>query len=177
MESLPRESRLILALEALKKDPKLSVQKAATIYEVPESSLCDRRAGEKSRREIPANSRKLTDLEEKVLLERVLDLDTRGFQPRLSDIREMADRLRAVRDASRVGPRWANNFVDRHDKLTTRFRRRINYQRTQCEDPDVVNARFRLVRNVIDKYAIQEGIAIISTRQGSRWAYFRVQSS
>ena len=127
MESLPKESRIILALEALKKDPKLSVRKAATIYEIPRSSLRDRRAGMQSRRETPANLRKLTDLEEKVLLKRVLDLDTRGFQPRLSDIREMADRLRVARDALYVGPRWANNFVDRHDELSMHFRRRINY--------------------------------------------------
>jgi hypothetical protein len=148
---------MILMLKALKEDPKLSVRKASTLYEIPESSLRDRRTGKQSRCQIAANLRKLTDLEEKVLLERVLDLDVRGFQPRLSDIREMADRLREARDASRVGPRWANNFVNRHDELVTRFRRRIDYQRTQCEDPDVVNAWFRLVRNVMDKYAIQEG--------------------
>jgi hypothetical protein len=79
MESLPKESRIILALEALKKDPKLSVQKAATIYEILRSSLRDRRAGKQPRCEIPANSRKLTDLEEIVLLKRILDLDARGF--------------------------------------------------------------------------------------------------
>ena len=157
MESLPKETRIVLTLEALKKDPKLSVRKAATLYEIPESSLRARRAGKQPRHEIPANLRKLTDLEEKVLLERVLDLDTRGFQPRLSDVREMVDRLRTTRDASRVGPRWANGFVKRHPELTTRFRRRIDYQRAQCEDPDVVNAWFRLVRNVVNKYAIQEG--------------------
>ena len=105
MESLPKESRIILALEAIRNDPKLSVRKAATIYDISRSSLRDRRAGKQSRREMTANSRKLTDLEEKVLLEMVLDLDARGFQPRLSDIREMADRLRAARNASRVGPR------------------------------------------------------------------------
>jgi hypothetical protein len=81
MESLPKESRIILALKALNKNLKLSVRKAATIYEIPETSLRDRRAGKQPRREIPANLRKLTDLEEKVLLERVLDLDIRGFQP------------------------------------------------------------------------------------------------
>ena len=105
MESLPKESRMILALEVLKKDPQLSVRKAATLYEIPESSLRDRRTRMRPRCEAPTNSRKLTDLEEKVLLERVLDLDTRGFQPRLSDVREMVDRLRTTRDASRVGPR------------------------------------------------------------------------
>ena len=157
MQPLPKESRIILALEALKKDPKLSVRKAATIYEIPRSSLQHRRAGKQPRPEIPANLRKLTDFKEQVLLERVLDLDTRGFQPQLSDLREMADRLRAARGASGVGPRWANGFVKRHSKVTTRFRRRIDYKRAQCEDPDVVNAWFRLVRNIIDKYAIQEG--------------------
>jgi hypothetical protein len=104
MESLPKESRIILTLEALK-DPKLSIRKATTIYEIPKSSLYNRYARKNLRCELPANSRKLTDLEEKVLLERVLDLDTRGFQPQLSDIREMADRLRTVRDALYVGPR------------------------------------------------------------------------
>ena len=79
MEPLPKESRIILALEALKKDPKLSVRKAAALYEIPETSLRHRRAGMQPRHELPANLRKLTDLEEKVLLERVLDLDTRGF--------------------------------------------------------------------------------------------------
>ena len=112
MESLPKESCIILALEALKKDPNLSIRKAATIYEIPRSSLQHRRAGKQPQCNIPANLRKLTELEEKVFVERVLDLDARGFQPRLSDIREMADRLRTMRNALRVGPRWANNFVD-----------------------------------------------------------------
>ncbi len=79
MESLPKESRIILILEALKKDPKLSIRKATTLYEIPESSLRDRRTGKQLQCEIPTNLRKLTDLEEKVLLKRVLDLDIRGF--------------------------------------------------------------------------------------------------
>ena len=105
MEPPPKESRIILAFEAIKKDPKLSIRKAAMIYEVLQSSLQHRRAGKQPRRKISANLRKLTDLEEKVLLKRVLDLDMRGFQPQLSNIREMADRLRAVYDALRVGLR------------------------------------------------------------------------
>jgi hypothetical protein len=45
MEPLPKESRIILALEALKKDQKLSARKAAAMYDIPKSSLCDGRAG------------------------------------------------------------------------------------------------------------------------------------
>jgi hypothetical protein len=156
MESSSNESRLILALEALDDNPHLSVRKAATIYSVSRTTIHAQRAGRPSRCDKPANLRKLTDLEEKVLLERVLDLDARGFQPRLSEIREMANRLRTDRDASEVGIRWANGFVKQPPELTTRFRRRIDYERAQCEDPDVVKAWFRLVRNMMDKYGIQE---------------------
>jgi hypothetical protein len=129
MESSLTESRIILAIEALKKDPTLAVLSAAAIYKVPRTTLRRHYAGKPSRRDVSANSRKLTDLEETVLIQRILDLDLRGFQPRLEDVREMADRLRTDRDASRVGLRWAENFVKRHSELTTRFRRRIDYQR------------------------------------------------
>jgi hypothetical protein len=105
MDSLPKESRIVLTLEALKKDPKLSIRRVATIYEVPRSSLQHQHAGKQPRRETPTNLRNLTNLEEKVLLQRVLDLNIRGFQPQLSNIREMADRLRTIYDASRIGPR------------------------------------------------------------------------
>ena len=104
METSSIESRIILAIEALKNDPALTVLSAATTYNVPRTTLHRRHAGQDSRRDISANLRKLTDLEEKVLLDWILDLDSRGFQPRLEDIREMADRLRTDCDASRGGP-------------------------------------------------------------------------
>ncbi len=104
MESSSNESRILLAIKALQKDQKLTIRAAARIYQVSHTTLIRRRAGDKSRSDIIANSRNLTDLEEDVLLERILSLDSRGFQPRLSDIQEMADRLRMDRNASRVSP-------------------------------------------------------------------------
>lgn len=154
MESSLIESCTILAIEALKKDTKLSVRSAANIYNIPEATLRHRRVGRPSRRDISANSRSLTNLEETVILQRILDLDSRGFQPRQSDIREMADSLRTNRDASRVGPRWAENFVKRHPELKMAFRRQIDYQRAKCEDPDIIRGWFRLVGNVKAKYGI-----------------------
>lgn len=156
MESSSNESRIILALEALKRDPKLSIRTTAKIYNIPYTTLRYRRVGRTSRRDISANSRILTNLEEDVILQRILDLDSRGFQPRQSDIREMADSLRTNRDASRVGPRWAENFVKRHPELKMAFRRQIDYQRAKCEDPDIVRAWFKLVQNVRAKYGITD---------------------
>lgn len=154
MESSSTESRIILAIQALKKDPKLKVRKAATLYNVPEATLRHRRAGRAPRRETRANSMKLTKLEETVILERIIDLVNRGFPPRLDDVRDMANRLLAVRDATRVGPRWAGNFIQRQPDLLMRFQRRIDYQRALAEDPEIIESWFALVRNVIAKYGI-----------------------
>jgi hypothetical protein len=98
----------------------------------------------------------MTDLEESVILEYILDLDCKGFPPRLSGVEDMANRLLADRDAPRVGTRWAANFVKRHPELTTRFNRRYDYQRALCEDSELISGWFSLVRNTILKHGIQE---------------------
>jgi len=58
------EARVILALEALQRDKKLSLRAAAKLYNVSTSTLGDRRAGRPARRDILANLRNLIDLEE-----------------------------------------------------------------------------------------------------------------
>ena len=59
-----KEARLILALKALENNENLSLREAAKIYDVSRTTLAQRRAGKPARRDIPANLRSLTDLEE-----------------------------------------------------------------------------------------------------------------
>jgi hypothetical protein len=98
----------------------------------------------------------LTDLEESVIVQYILELDSKGFPPRLSGVEDMANRILAQRDAPRVGVNWASTFVKRHPELTTRFNRKYDYQRAQCEDPEIIRGWFALVRNTVAKYGIQE---------------------
>ena len=100
-----KEARVILALEALKNDKNLSLREAAKIYNVSRTTLTQRRAGKPARRDIPANSRNLTDLEEQTIVQYVIKLDTRAFPPRLSRVEDMANQLRRERDAPPVGKR------------------------------------------------------------------------
>jgi hypothetical protein len=108
------------------------------------------------RRDIPANSRKLTDLEKKILVQYILDLATKGFPPRVSVVEDMANRLLATRDSPRVGTRWPYNFINRHSELRTRFQRKYDFQRAKCKDPDIIHSWFELVRNTIAKYGIND---------------------
>ena len=113
MESTSYEARVILALEAIKNNEKLSVRAAAKIYNISHTTLYQRRRGRSSRRDIPANSHKLTELEERTIIQYILDLVTRSFPPRLSGVEDMANQLLRVRDAPPVGKNWASNFVKR----------------------------------------------------------------
>ena len=80
-----------------------------------------RRAGIPAQRDCQPNSKKLTKLEEEVIVDHILDLDLRGFAPTYAAVRDMADKLLAARGAGQVGQKWPANFVKRTDSLTTRF--------------------------------------------------------
>ena len=62
------EARILLALQALQNDQKLSLRRAANIYEVNLWKLRRRQAGIQSRRDTIQKSRKLTDLEEQIIV-------------------------------------------------------------------------------------------------------------
>ena len=156
MDSNSTESKLILALQALENDPNLSVKRASSIYNVARSTLISRRAGVKSRRDIQPKSRKLTNSEERVIVQYILHLDSKGFPPRLSGVEDMANRLLSKRSTERVGRHWASNFIKRHPELVTRFNRKYDYQRAKCESATLIQEWFRLLSNTIAKYGVQE---------------------
>ena len=117
------EARVNLALGAIQMDPDLSIRAAGEIYNVIKNTLRNRRDGKPARRDVPANSRKLTDLEEKTIVRYILELCARAFHPRLSYVEDMANRLLHERDAPPVAILWAHNFVKRQPDLQTRFTR------------------------------------------------------
>jgi hypothetical protein len=69
----------------------------------------------------------MTDLEETVLVEHILDLDSKGFPPRLCVVEDMANRILVTRNRGCVGQRWAGNFVWRQLDLRTRFQQKYDY--------------------------------------------------
>jgi hypothetical protein len=63
-------------------------------------TLLNRYYGKPPRRDTKSPLRKLTDLEEEVLVRYILDLNTRGFPPRMSIVREIANILLASHDTT-----------------------------------------------------------------------------
>ena len=154
METASKESQIVLAIQSLQNDPNLTRRAAARTYNVSETSLRRRMNGTRARQDTRPNSTRLTELEENVIVTYIMELDSRGFAPRMPDVEEMANVILAERDASRVGIHWASNFVKRQPQLRTRLSRVYDYQRALCEDPEKIAAWFELFRNIKAKYTV-----------------------
>jgi hypothetical protein len=125
---LPRnEANILLAISALEQRQISSVNQAAATFNVPQSTLSDQLAGKPARSNCQPNSKKVTALEEEVIIRHILDLDSRGFPPSLNNVRAMANKLLAKRGAKPVGIKWPHNFVKRTESLATRFNRPYDY--------------------------------------------------
>jgi hypothetical protein len=89
-----------------------------------------------------------------VIVAHILDLDERGWAPRLAAVKDMADCLLAERHRDPVGQNWAASFVKRRPELKVKFNRKYDYRRALCEDPEVIRGWFRLIQNIRAKYGI-----------------------
>lgn len=157
-QALPssQEGRILLAIQAVKLGQFQTLKAAATSYDVPRITLYNRINGMTSRRDSIPNSRKLTPEEESALIQYIVDLDSSGFPPRPQSIQEMANLFLTDRGASPVGKNWTSNFITQHPGIKTKFSRKYNYKRAQCEDPVIIMAWFELVRITIAKWRILE---------------------
>jgi hypothetical protein len=156
MPSPSNECYIQLALQAIQTTPGLSIRRAASIYNLPRSTLQARLDGRTAKADSKNARLILTTTEEKALLQYILERDSRGFSPRRVDVEDMANLLLSKRDAKPVGKLWVHRFVNRRPELKTRFSRVYDYQRALCEDPDALKAWFQLVKNMRDKYGIHD---------------------
>jgi hypothetical protein len=92
-----KEARLKLASKAIKRNATLSIPRAAAIYNVAKRTLRRRRTRTPSQRDCTPNSIKLLKTEENVIVQHILDLDARGFAPRLTAVKDIANSLLAKR--------------------------------------------------------------------------------
>jgi hypothetical protein len=76
-----KEADVQLAISAISAKQFQSNRHAAAVYNVPEQTIQRRRAGKPARRNCQPNSKKLTELEEEVIVDYILNLDQHGFAP------------------------------------------------------------------------------------------------
>ena len=127
-KSSNQEGRILLAIQAIKERQIESTRAAAVLYDIPESTLCNRINGMTSRCDSTPNSCKLTSQEELAIIQYILELDSHRFSPQPQDVQEIADLLLVEHDASPVGINWTTNFIKYHIELKSKFSCKYNYK-------------------------------------------------
>jgi hypothetical protein len=157
-KAIEREGRVILAINAIKKEQIHKIREAARLYDVPESTLRHRLRGRADRVSIRANGLRLSQTEEESLKKWIILLASRGAAPWPSAIQAMADILLSKRGdptpQQNIGVNWVSNFLRRNKDLKTCYLRCYNYQRAKCEDPKIIREFFEVFLKTIIDYGI-----------------------
>ena len=149
------EGRIDLARSAYVSGQFTSVRRAAAAYSVRHQRLSDQLRENAPRQQTRPNCQKLTITEERTVVRYILDLDARGFAPRLSEVADMADQILEARGGTKVGKNWPARLVSRTEELKMAFNRAKDRQRILQEDLEVIRGWFELVRGTIEKYGVQ----------------------
>ncbi|EDO01302.1 hypothetical protein SS1G_03776 [Sclerotinia sclerotiorum 1980 UF-70] len=102
----------------------------------------------------------MTDLEEEVLIQYIIDMDERGFVSKLSGVEDMVNYILELRRAKKVEKFWAYRFVKRYTKLKMRFSCVYDFQRALYEDPKLIEDFMMGI--------ICPGMVVISAEQNGR---------
>jgi len=90
LQSISNEANIQLAIQAIDQGQIPSVQAAAKTFNVSKSTLQRRTKGTTSPCDSIPTNRKLTLIEEEVIVQYVLDLILRGFAPKVNNVEDMA---------------------------------------------------------------------------------------
>jgi hypothetical protein len=155
---IEQEGRIILAIAAYKNGQIPSINRAATLFNVPCQTLQYHIKGRAARVDICAGQYKLTLNEEELLIKWILDLDKRGQPPQHAYVQNMANHLLSIHGNNpplQVGQNWVYKLVKCHpEQLKSRFSRRYNYKCTKCENPKLVYQWFNDVLAKITEHGI-----------------------
>jgi hypothetical protein len=103
IETINKEARINLAIQAIKSHDKLSCRRATRIYNILYSTLNRRLASKPTYSDNNIKHHRLILSEEDIIVRYILDLDIKGFLLTLSSIADIADYILIVRGERYIG--------------------------------------------------------------------------
>jgi hypothetical protein len=102
-QSVTNEGDILLAIQAIEQSQISSIREAVTRYKVPNSTLRRRMNGIRSKSDWLSPTQRLTPSEEQVLVQKVLELDSRGLPIRVQTLQDFASAITRARGGEPVG--------------------------------------------------------------------------
>ena len=144
------------ALQDVKSSKFSSVRSTAHAWEVAPSTLSHRVNGRVGRRESHSSQQILTPVQEKMLVNWILEQERLGHCPTHQRVREFAARIRSCSgEDSHIGKNWLTRFMQRNPAVRTKLGRKIDYQRIQNTQPEVLEPWFREFKALIELYKVE----------------------
>ena len=175
-ERAETEARLQQAIAEYKKrqkknpnDNKSSIRRVAKDFNVPRKTLGDRLKGRVAHSQAHESLMHLTINEEKELVHWITTLTQRGYAPRYTTVRELAEiirnrRVRGVNDDNiqlvnydAFGKDWVPRFMSRHPQLASARRKLIEAARVKDVSVERLTKWFEDLQSIINKYDIEPG--------------------
>jgi hypothetical protein len=82
------------------------------------------------------NLSNLTKLKEDVVAKHIINFVKRRFPPRLAEVADIANSLRAERNIGYISLNWPSTFIKRCPNLRIKFNCKYNYKRALYKNPD-----------------------------------------
>ena len=111
------EGNILLAMSAFQSGQCASPYAAAKAYNVNHKTLYRKVDGCTSRENYIPQNRKLSLMEDEVIVQNILKLHAQGLSSVISTVKEMADSICKAREDTPVGVNWPNTFMKRTPRL------------------------------------------------------------
>ena len=154
----PQEARIQLAIEAItmagfKPDgnPNFSFRKAASIYNVPRSTLSNRMKGVHTHVEAHVSQQKLSPAEEDVLVEWAKVLGRRGVPLTYSTLTTYASEI----SGKQIGECWPKRFLARHPELKLKMTTSLEKCRAKALNQTAVEGFYDILEGVVKEFDIK----------------------
>jgi hypothetical protein len=158
--ALPQEDRIQLAISAINEAGKnasgeslLSVHKAASIYDVPCSTLGDRIKGLPTRAEAHADQRALSVAEEEVVVEWAKVPGCWGIPMTYSTLTKYASEI----SGRHIGESWPKRFLARHPDFKVKATLGLEKCCAKALNKTAVEGYFNILEEVVHEYHIKPG--------------------
>jgi hypothetical protein len=151
------EQNLQDALLDLKKDPTLSIARAAGRRAVSKSTLRDRvNKGRQASISAHTHEYLLSPAQEDALVKWALFQDDMGIPPRQELLKEKAEAILHITNSDKkIGKHWIERFMKRHKELQMKFTQRLDRQRAAAGNPKIMEKHFSIFKKAVKDYKVK----------------------
>lgn len=157
MSFLDKEKQIQLAIESWKQAEYPSIRQTADAYGVNRTTLSRRYNGQTiERRKAHGFQQRLSNTQERFLVNWITNLDRQGLPPTFSRVREMATRiLLENNDKEPLGIRWIYSFLDRNPNILSLRSVRIDHKRISGTQEEILKDFYDRFRATKIQYKVE----------------------